>query len=314
MTYRNDDNRNQEFSDEFLSAFVDNQLAPEEKDRVYLRVSQDESLSRRVCELRKLQDVVRLSYQTLPAPPAHPRPTGEHHRLGLGLAAGIALAIGVALGWALHEPASRPVAVSPAATPLVSRPAVEPALPLALASATVPDAALPPPSLESRTPAAVAPRRAETPAKAVVEEKRSVAAIGGVPVAPETPADTTAAQTKVLIQVNTAGAIHHRHALDEIENLLRHYRDTGVNARLEVVINGEGLSLVRADASPYAERIERLQREYGNLTFAACFNTIERLKREQGVTTRLLPGVIVIDSGVAQIMRRQQQGWAYIQV
>ena len=43
-------------------------------------------------------------------------------------------------------------------------------------------------------------------------------------------------------------------------------------------------------------------------------NTIDRLKREHGITARLLPDVIVIDSGVAQIMRRQQQGWAYIRV
>ena len=295
MTYRDDDNRKQEFSDEFVSAFVDNQLAPEEKDRVYLRVSQDESLNRRVCELRKLKDAVRLSYQNLPAPPAHPYAAGRPWRLGLGLAAGIALAIGVALGWVLHEPTPRPVAIQPAATPLLTRPAVKPSDPLTLARAP-------------------APRRVETPATALAEEKPSAPAAVAVPVAPTPSADDTAAETKVVIQVNSAGAIHHRQALDEIESLLRHYRDTGVNARLEVVINGDGLNLVRADTSPYAERIERLLQKYENLTFAACFNTIERLKREQGVTTRLLPGVIVIDSGVAQIMRRQQQGWAYIQV
>jgi len=303
MMYRDDDNRKQEFSDEFLSAFVDNQLAPEEKDRVYLRVSQDEALSRRVCELRKLQDAVRLSYQTLPAPPARPRPAGDANRLGLGLAAGVALAIGVAVGWALHEPAPRPVAEQPAA-PFLTRPAAEPDTPVVFAAAAVPDAALPPPSLESKAPAAVAPRRTERSA--------AVPAAEAVPVASTPPADT--AQTKVLIQVNSAGAIRHRQALDEIENLLRYYRDSGVNARLEVVINGDGLGLVRADASPHAERIERMLKQYENLTIAACFNTIERLKREHGVTTRLLPGVIVIDSGVAQIMRRQQQGWAYIQV
>jgi intracellular sulfur oxidation DsrE/DsrF family protein len=48
--------------------------------------------------------------------------------------------------------------------------------------------------------------------------------------------------------------------------------------------------------------------------FVACQNTIDRLKREQGVIAQLLPEAVVIDSAVAQIMRRQQQGWAYIQV
>ncbi|HLD14465.1 MAG TPA: hypothetical protein VJB18_07100 [Burkholderiales bacterium] len=298
MNREHDNPAKQEFSDEFLNAFLDNQLTLEEKDRAYLRISQDETLNRRVCELRKIQDMVRLSYQNSPPPPARPAPVNSHGRLGLGLAASIALTVGIALGWALHEPASRPVAVQLAGTPLLTQSTVTPTAPLTLAKAS----------------AAVAAHRMEIPVTAAVNEMLSAPTIGGVPVATAPPADATAAQTKVLIQVNSAGAINQRHALNEIENLLRHYRDTGVNARLEVVINGDGLGLVRADASPHAKRIERLLQEYENLTFAACFNTIERLKREQGVTTRLLPGVIVIDSGVAQIMRRQQQGWAYIQV
>ncbi len=53
-------------------------------------------------------------------------------------------------------------------------------------------------------------------------------------------------------------------------------------------------------------------REYDNLQFVACQNTIDQLKRDRGVTARLLPGVIVTDSGVAEIMRRQREGWVYI--
>jgi hypothetical protein len=48
--------------------------------------------------------------------------------------------------------------------------------------------------------------------------------------------------------------------------------------------------------------------------FVACQNTIDRLKSERGISAKLLPEAVVIDSAVAQIMRRQQQGWAYIQV
>jgi intracellular sulfur oxidation DsrE/DsrF family protein len=48
--------------------------------------------------------------------------------------------------------------------------------------------------------------------------------------------------------------------------------------------------------------------------FEACKNSIDRLRRDKGIVAKLLPGVVVIDSGVAQLMRRQNQGWAYIQV
>src|SRR3989344_385867 len=86
MNREHDNPAKQEFSDEFLNAFLDNQLTLEEKDRAYLRISQDETLNRRVCELRKIQDMVRLSYQNSPPPPARPVPASGHgrHRLGLG--------------------------------------------------------------------------------------------------------------------------------------------------------------------------------------------------------------------------------------
>ena len=74
------------------------------------------------------------------------------------------------------------------------------------------------------------------------------------------------------------------------------------------------LLLLMAGISPFAERIQRMQKEYHDLTFVACQNTIERIQQELGLQAKLLPGVVVIDSGVAQIMRRQNQGWAYIQV
>ncbi len=292
MTHRDDDNRKQEFSDEFLNAFVDNQLTLEEKDRAYLRVSQDEALGRRVCELRKLQDMVRLSYQDLPGAPARSQPALRHSRFGLGIAASVALAIGVALGWVLHQPTPRQATVETQAfKPETSR--------------TVPS---PAPQRATLAKTAVA-----TPAPAVTVAASTMAAadddVPPLPYRPQSIADST---VKVLIHVSQTNAANSPETLDEIENLVRYYREQHQSARVEVIINAGGLDLVRADTTRFAERIRRMQRDYDNLTFAACQNTIDRLKREQGITARLLPGVTVIDSGVAQIMRRQQQGWAYI--
>ena len=94
---------------------------------------------------------------------------------------------------------------------------------------------------------------------------------------------------------------------------MKFYHRSHQKARVEVITNGGGLNLLLAGISPYAERISRMQKEYDGLTFVACQNTIDRFQQELGVSAKLLPGVAVIDSGVAQIMRRQHQGWAYIQ-
>ncbi|HSD95920.1 MAG TPA: hypothetical protein VLB06_02150 [Sulfuricaulis sp.] len=57
-----------EFSDEFINAFVDNQVTPEEKAWVYAHSASCEAFNRRVCELRKIRDLIRLAYQELPMP------------------------------------------------------------------------------------------------------------------------------------------------------------------------------------------------------------------------------------------------------
>jgi intracellular sulfur oxidation DsrE/DsrF family protein len=262
------DSSKTKFSDEFLNAFVDGQLTPDEQSRALVEISQDENVNRQVCELRKVRDLVQLAYAELPVPPRDTLHTGARHWLGLGLAASVALAIGIAVGWTLHQPTS---VESPTARPVEIHTIHAQSVPTTLAS------------VAARTPAAPPPRAA----------------------GPDF--------AKVLIHVNDDDTQLLAQTLDEVENLLEHYRAQRQQALVEVVINGPGLALVRQDVTRFAERIHQLQEEYDNVTFAACQNTIDRLRREKGITARLLPGVVVIDSGMAQLMRRQNQGWVYIQ-
>ena len=253
------------FSDEFLNAFVDNQLAPEEKSRAFVEISQDQDLNRQVCELRKMHDLVQHAYQVPPAPPAA-KSSGRgraHISLRFGIAASVLLVLGIAVGREIRLP-------TPDLQPLA--------------------------------------------AKSTTDDAEVVGTYHAVPAAAARVNVREAKQARVLIHVahdDTAGL---RQALDDIEGLLTYYRDAHQNARVEVVLNGKGLGLVRVDTSKFAKRISHLQKEYKNLTFAACQNTIDRLKREEGVVVRLLPGVTIIDSGMAEIMRRQNQGWTYLQV
>jgi hypothetical protein len=226
-------NKEQQFSDEFINAFVDDELTPDEKAQAYARLGDDVVLNHQVCELRKVRDLVALAYKNVPAPAC-----------GVSaVAAGLALIVGGLGGWFLNQASHAP----------------------------------------DNAAVALAAPAAEDPAK-------------------------------VLFHVSEGNPEHLKSVLDEVENLMKFYQQTNQKARVEVITNGGGLSLLMAGISPYAERIQRMQKEYNDLTFVACQNTIERIQQELGLQAKLLPGVVVIDSGVAQIMRRQHQGWAYIQV
>jgi len=232
-------------SEEFINAFVDNELSPEEKAQAYAQLGNDSVLNRQVCELRRVRDLVGMAYKDVPTPPKSminmTRTTRTY--CSHGLAAGLALIVGAVGGWFLHPETPAPV------------------------NAMV----------------AQAPVEADAPAK-------------------------------VLFHISDSNEAHLKAALDEVENLMKYYQKAHQKARVEVITNGGGLGLLMAGVSPFADRIQHMQREYRNLTFVACQNTIERVQHELGLHAKLLPGVVVIDSGVAQIMRRQHQGWAYIQV
>ncbi len=237
------------FSEEFLNAFVDDQLAHDEKSRVYHEINQDEALSHEVCQLSKVRDLVQLAYKNPPPAPSGLTFKLPARRIGMGMAAGFALVVVGLLGWMALKP------------PISEAPATRTAPATLLAGATGQDISV----------------------------------------------------VKVLMHLNEGLPERVEKTLNEVESLLQFYRSTNQIARIEVVANGDGIDLLRRDASVDPERVERMQKEYDNLTFVACQNTIDRLQREHGITTHLLPGVVVSDSGVAHLMRRQHQGWTYIQ-
>ena len=272
--------RERDFSDEFLNAFVDDQLGADEQGRVYAQLNQDENTKRQVCELRTTRELVQFAYKDLPVSMDESAGGTRQNRVGMGIAASITLALGLVMGWTLHQPTNKADLARDAE------------------SATS----------DKINVSAVPATNVIKPTKRSMQAKTLVATASG----PQTAAVDNAI-TKILVHFNSGHSSDAGQILDDLEGMLKLYSESGQIARIELVVNSEGLNLLRIDTSRYAKRILRMQEQYDNLTFVACQNTIDRLKREQGIVARLLPGVVVIDSGVAQLMRRQHQGWAYIQ-
>ena len=101
--------------------------------------------------------------------------------------------------------------------------------------------------------------------------------------------------------------------LDQVELVASQYEKTGQDLRILVVTNNEGLRLYQAGYSRHADRIRDLYARYDNIVFTACGTTLGKIIAA-GESASLLPEVIVVDSGVAEITRRQQQGWKYIRI
>jgi intracellular sulfur oxidation DsrE/DsrF family protein len=133
---------------------------------------------------------------------------------------------------------------------------------------------------------------------------------------PTDPAQTSLAAGDpelVMFHISTSDDRVGAELLDQVELVASQYRQWGRALRVVVVANNEGLRLYQVGHSQNERRIRELFARYDNITFAACGNTLQRLAGS-GDRIQLLPQAMVVDSGVAEIARRQKQGWKYIRI
>lgn len=79
------------------------------------------------------------------------------------------------------------------------------------------------------------------------------------------------------------------------------------NSEVTVIAHGNGIGMVQTSNAAQAERIKKLITE--GVKFMACENT---MKRKKITKEDIMPGVGFVDSGVAEVVRLQADGWAYI--
>jgi intracellular sulfur oxidation DsrE/DsrF family protein len=92
-------NKDDIISDEQLNAFTDSELDTEEENRI-LNLSEDSpELSKRMCEQRRLKEMVRHAYRDVPQPRHKLERKGKSNRLFVSAVAAILLAVGGFAGW-----------------------------------------------------------------------------------------------------------------------------------------------------------------------------------------------------------------------
>lgn len=118
--------------------------------------------------------------------------------------------------------------------------------------------------------------------------------------------------TKVLVHLTSADIDSGMNTLNNLQLLLEDYDNKQQQVRVEVIANGKGIQLLDAGNSVISQRIKQLTSDYHNLTIAACKYSIQQLRISKGLIIDLIPQVRVIDSGVVEVIKRQNEGWNYI--
>ena len=110
---------------------------------------------------------------------------------------------------------------------------------------------------------------------------------------------------RVVIEVSIEGAEAWNGVLNNIENLQKAFGASEIE--IESVSHGKGLGLLLKTNSAIRQRLEQAAAK--GVVFAACQNT---MRRQQVTKEDLFPFVITVDSGVAEVVRKQEAGWAYL--
>jgi intracellular sulfur oxidation DsrE/DsrF family protein len=116
---------------------------------------------------------------------------------------------------------------------------------------------------------------------------------------------------KVILHIGESDPEKFSEVLATADNLVSKYKKAGV--QVEVIANGGGLDLLRADTSPQAQRVSQMMESHANLRFIACANAIKHME-ERGVHVSLINHTEKAPSALEHIVKRLQEGWHYIKV
>ena len=130
-----------------------------------------------------------------------------------------------------------------------------------------------------------------------------LAAAVAVPVAAESPAGP-AAKNRLVMQVSDGDPGKWNLALNNAHNV---QADLGAgNVDLEIVAYGPGIGMLKADSAVASRIGDALN---AGVKIVACENTMAGQKLTKA---DMLPKIGYVPAGVTEIMRKQQQGYAYI--
>jgi uncharacterized protein len=117
-------------------------------------------------------------------------------------------------------------------------------------------------------------------------------------------AQSAPAKNRALFQVTDNDPARWNMILNNMQNL----RDGvgGEPVEIELVAYGPGINMLKADSSVKQRIAEALK---SGVKVNACQNTMSNSKL---VPADMLPEISYVPAGVVEVMRKQQQGWAYI--
>ena len=118
-------------------------------------------------------------------------------------------------------------------------------------------------------------------------------------------AQTQPAKHKVVFQMNVDGNDSWNQLFGNVGNVQKAFQKDGV--QIEVVFYGKGITALLKTNEMFAERLKKASED--GVILGACQNSM----RQRKITSQdIFPFSTEVDSGVAELVRKQEEGFSYI--
>jgi intracellular sulfur oxidation DsrE/DsrF family protein len=102
------------------------------------------------------------------------------------------------------------------------------------------------------------------------------------------------------------------HAISYSINLARSYADKSEKIEIEVVANGAGIKLLRADTSPLQQPLFLLRQMVPDIVLSMCDSSRKIAEQKEGHAIALVPGARLVPFGIGRVFELEEAGWSYI--
>ena len=95
-------------------------------------------------------------------------------------------------------------------------------------------------------------------------------------------------------------------------NIAQSYARKNEKVQIEVVANGPGIKLFRADTSPLQQVLAVLRQTIPNVVFSMCDSSRLIAEHKEGHPIALIPGARLVPFGIGRVVELQESGWSYV--
>lgn len=114
------------------------------------------------------------------------------------------------------------------------------------------------------------------------------------------------ADYRVVFDMTSRDSLNQQAVIRELSLI----REGNPDAKLEVVVYGQGIDLAIMGRSSQQPNVQKLLTDKG-ISFKICAIAMKRNNIDK---SQLIPGVEVVPDGIYEIITKQREGWGYIKV